>query len=116
MAAAAATTTVDALDPPTDMDISGYAYLLPTSFKYNKYGNNKQCNSWCGSFTYQMLSPFINNGPSNSFAGLVAGDYMFQVTDSNGCNVKNCIRWRHVWRLPRTVSMDITVLVAEAAQ
>jgi hypothetical protein len=33
-----------------------------------------------------MLSPsIINNGPSNSFAGLVAGDYMFQVTDSNGC-------------------------------
>jgi hypothetical protein len=39
-----------------------------------------------GYMTHQMLTPTsINNGTNNVFAGLVAGDYLFQVTDVNGC-------------------------------
>lgn len=40
-------------------------------------------------FTYQIIAPAgqtVNNGTNPVFAGLVAGTYTFQVTDSNGCS------------------------------
>jgi gliding motility-associated-like protein len=39
-------------------------------------------------FTYQIIAPAgqsVNNGTNPVFAGLVAGTYTFEVTDSNGC-------------------------------
>jgi hypothetical protein len=40
-----------------------------------------------------MLTPTsINNGTNNVFAGLVAGDYLFQVTDANGCTYQELIQ------------------------
>lgn len=83
---AVASTTVDALDPPTGMDITGtLIYCAPaTSTTSTVTISNVQ--NGVGPFTYQMVSPTsINNGTSNVFAGLAADDYLFQVTDANGC-------------------------------
>ncbi|CAH0337479.1 hypothetical protein FVB9288_03242 [Flavobacterium sp. CECT 9288] len=84
--ATAVGTTVIALDPPTNMDISGsLIYCAPATSTTSTVTINTVTNG-VGPFTYQMVSPsVINNFGSNSFAGLAAGDYIFQVTDANGC-------------------------------
>ncbi|MBB1193065.1 hypothetical protein DNC80_05195, partial [Flavobacterium sp. SOK18b] len=71
---------------PTNMDISGsLIYCAPATSTTSTVLINSVTNG-VGPFTYQMVSPsVINNFGSNSFAGLAAGDYMFQVTDANGC-------------------------------
>lgn len=85
---AAASTTIDPLNPPTGMDITGTPIYcvqqglgdLTSTVTINTVTNGVP------PFTYQMVSPTsINNGTSNVFAGLSAGDYLFQVTDANGC-------------------------------
>ena len=88
--AAAVGTTVIALNPPTNMDISGtLIYCAPaTSTTSTVTISNVQ--NGVGLFTYQMLTPsIINNGTNAVFSGLTAGDYLFQVTDSNGCTYKD---------------------------
>ncbi len=75
-----------ALNPPTNMDISGsLIYCAPaTSTTSTVTITNVQ--NGVGPFTYQMLTPTsINNGTNNVFSLLTAGDYLFQVTDNNGC-------------------------------
>jgi hypothetical protein len=99
--------TTPALNPPTDMDITGtLIYCAPPADYSTVTINTVTATVWV--LYYQMLSPsIINNGPSNSFAGLVAGDYMFQVTDSNGCTYQELYTGCHVWRL-RASTTDVT--------
>jgi hypothetical protein len=79
------------MNPPTDMTFSSTP-IYCASFKYNKYGN---CNYYDGvaPLAYAILSPASATGntsgaSSGVFTTLVPGDYMFQVTDANGCTVQ----------------------------
>lgn len=101
---AVASTTVDALDPPTGMDITGtLIYCAPaTSTTSTVTISNVQ--NGVGPFTYQMVSPTsINNGASNVFAGLAADDYLFQVTDANGCT------YQELYTVAQRVNIAATV-------
>ncbi|WP_339919617.1 T9SS type B sorting domain-containing protein [uncultured Flavobacterium sp.] len=80
--------TTPALNPPTDMDITGtpiYCVQQGLGDVTSTVTINTVTNGVVP-FTYQMLMPTsINNSTNNVFTGLTAGDYLFQVTDANGC-------------------------------
>lgn len=83
--ATAVSATVDALDPPTNMDISGtLIYCTPATSATSTVTINS-VQDGVGPFTYQILTPTFNDNGTNVFSLLTAGDYLFQVTDSNGC-------------------------------
>ncbi|MFH6970007.1 T9SS type B sorting domain-containing protein [Flavobacterium petrolei] len=102
--ATAVGTTVIVLDPPTNMDISGsLIYCAPATSTTSTVIINS-VTAGVGPFTYQMLSPsVINNFGSNSFAGLAAGDYLFQVTDNNGCT------YQELYTVAPRVDIAVTV-------
>jgi hypothetical protein len=78
-----------ALTPPTDMTFYSSRILCAS---FNKYGSNDY--RWSSTFAYAILSPASATGntlrASSGVFYIGTGDYMFQVTDANGCT-KNCI-------------------------
>ena len=79
-----------AFNPPTNMDISGsLIYCAPATSTTSTVTINTVTNGVVP-FTYQILSPAsattnTSGETSGIFDNLPSGDYMFQVTDANGC-------------------------------
>ncbi|WAC02216.1 SprB repeat-containing protein [Lacinutrix neustonica] len=74
---------VDPLDPPTDLDFSATAITcLVTTSDVTLTATNG-----VAPLSYEILSPAsaITSNTTGVFTGLPADDYMFQVTDGNGC-------------------------------
>ncbi|URM37843.1 T9SS type B sorting domain-containing protein [Flavobacterium anhuiense] len=77
---------VPALNPPTDMDITGTpVYCAPAARTTSTVTINSVTNG-VGTLQYEILSPIaVAKQNSNVFAGLTPDTYLFQVTDANGC-------------------------------
>ncbi|NRT14507.1 gliding motility-associated-like protein [Flavobacterium sp. 28A] len=86
--AAAVTTTVDALDPPVITTITG------TDIWCNPVANQTSTvtvtyTNGVGPLSFNIIEPTVGTPQtSNVFAGLVAGTYLFQVTDANDCTAQ----------------------------
>ncbi|WP_411895085.1 T9SS type B sorting domain-containing protein [Winogradskyella sp. A2] len=82
---AANTITIDPIDPPTDMDFDSTPITCPTNTSTITITNTT---GGTGLLEYQIVAPATFATPyqsSNSFSGLEAGTYTFQVRDENGC-------------------------------
>ncbi|WP_433765035.1 T9SS type B sorting domain-containing protein [Flavobacterium ginsenosidimutans] len=80
---------VPALNPPTDMDITGTpVYCSPVARTTSTVTINSVTNG-IGTLQYEILSPVaVAKQNSNVFVGLAPDTYLFQVTDANGCTYK----------------------------
>ncbi|MBK0369662.1 T9SS type B sorting domain-containing protein [Flavobacterium agrisoli] len=111
------TINIPALDPPTDMDITGtpiYCVVQgaggPTSTVALSNVQNGAGTVTTG-LTYQMIAPsFLENNTNPVFAGLLPGTYLFQVTDANGCTYTESYTVENVTNI--TVSGQVTADVA----
>uniref|UniRef100_UPI001F58CDB8 beta strand repeat-containing protein n=1 Tax=Aestuariivivens insulae TaxID=1621988 RepID=UPI001F58CDB8 len=77
--------TIDALDPPTDMDFSSTALTCPTNTSDVTITGTTGGTS---PLEYQIIAPSGSATayqPSNVFSGLAPGTYTFQVRDANDC-------------------------------
>jgi gliding motility-associated-like protein len=76
--------TTPPLSPPSEMDIDGTpVYCLPAASQTSTVTITNVING-VGTFTYQNITSGTSNA-TGSFSGLAPGDYLFQVTDANGC-------------------------------
>ncbi|MGQ7945991.1 T9SS type B sorting domain-containing protein [Flavobacterium sp. WC2509] len=75
---------VNPLNPPTQMDITGTAIWCSPLANTTSTVNITNIINGVGPFTYQNITSGTSNS-TGSFTGLTAGDYIFQVTDANGC-------------------------------
>jgi gliding motility-associated-like protein len=77
---------IPALNPPTDMNISGTpVYCSPAARTTSTVTINSVTNG-IGTLQYEILSPIaVAKQNSNVFADLAPETYLFQVTDANGC-------------------------------
>lgn len=81
---------IDALIPPTNMDIAGTPIYCVQQGLGDVTSTVTISNPQNGvaPFTYQIISPIaaiIDNGSNAVFAGLAPDTYVFQITDNNGC-------------------------------
>ncbi|WP_348798281.1 T9SS type B sorting domain-containing protein [Flavobacterium adhaerens] len=102
-------TTVIALDPPTEMDITGTPiYCMPVASQTSTVTINSVTDG-VGAFTYENLTTGISN-TTGIFSGLTPGDYTFQVTDANGCTYQELYTVNDVTAI--TVSGQVTADVS----
>ncbi|WP_281231321.1 T9SS type B sorting domain-containing protein [Flavobacterium gelatinilyticum] len=74
---------VPALNPPTDLTI---ATTIPDTCTADATVEITAHVGGVGALEYEILSPIVRGKqPGTTFAGLVPGTYVFQVTDANGC-------------------------------
>ncbi len=78
--------TIPALNPPTNMDITGTPiYCAPAANTTSTVTISNVING-VGTLQYEILSPVaVPKQTSAVFAGLAPDTYLFQVTDANGC-------------------------------
>jgi gliding motility-associated-like protein len=77
--------TIDALDPPTDLDFTSSLLTCPTNTSTVTITGTT---GGIGTLEYQITAPAVSATPyqtSNVFAGLAPGTYTFQVRDANDC-------------------------------
>ncbi len=112
--ATAVSTTVDALDPPTDMTFSSTPiYCAPASSTTSTV--TIMTTDGIGPLAYAILSPASATGNTSGaslgvFTTLAPGDYMFQVTDANGCTYQELYTVADVIRITAaaTATTDVT--------
>ncbi len=79
--------TVNTLNPPTEMDIAGTpVYCAPIANTTSTVTITNIVNG-VGPYTYQNITSGTSNA-TGIFPGLAPGEYVFQVTDDNGCTYK----------------------------
>ena len=83
------TVTINPLNKPTDMDISGTVlYCAPLANTTSTVSINTTTGGVLP-LLFETIAPspiVVGQQASNSFSGLIAGDYTFKVTDKNGCS------------------------------
>lgn len=111
--ATAVSTTVDALNPPTDMTITSTPiYCAPASSTTSTV--TITTTNGVGTLTYAILSPAsatgnISGASSGVFTNLAPADYMFQVTDANGCTYQELYTVADVIRITAAPSVTTNV-------
>jgi gliding motility-associated-like protein len=81
--------TIPALNPPTNMDITGTPIWCAPAANTTSTVTISNVVNGVGTLQYEILSPIVVvKQTSATFAGLAADTYLFQVTDANGCTYK----------------------------
>ncbi|SHG56134.1 gliding motility-associated C-terminal domain-containing protein [Flavobacterium micromati] len=106
--------TTPAFNPPTGMDVTATPiYCAPVASLTSTVTITNVING-AGMLTYQILSPAtatsnVTGATNGIFIGLVPDDYMFQVTDSNGCTYQELLTIAPVNNITATVSATTNV-------
>ncbi|QQY81726.1 T9SS type B sorting domain-containing protein [Tamlana sp. s12] len=76
--------TIDPLDSPTDLDFASSAVTCNAPAT----GVTVTSTGGVGTLTYEITDPAsaVTSNNDGNFTGLVAGTYVFKVTDANGCS------------------------------
>ncbi|WP_281227242.1 T9SS type B sorting domain-containing protein [Flavobacterium aquiphilum] len=110
------TVTIDKLDPPV-FNLLAFSQTTVTCLAPNSDVRVVSTHG-VGTLTYETIAPSpmtVNNGNDPLFIGLIPGDYVFRVTDDNGCVDQVSYRVNDVTKIDLQVTSQTDVICDASA-